>query len=225
MNELIAVIDDEPDILELVALHLKNAGFQVREFTDGRQFFHFLNSTTPALLLLDLMLPDIDGLEICKTLKSKPEYAQLPIIMLTAKGEELDKVLGLELGADDYITKPFSPREFIARVKAVLRRFQTTEIETLIVYQDELKIDDLKHEVFLHDQAIELTATEYNLLKILTRKPGVVFSRGQLLDSLWGTDKIVVNRTIDVHIKNLREKLGVFGNRIKNIRGIGYKLD
>lgn len=225
MNELIAIVDDEPDILQLLTLQLKKNGFRTAGFGNATDFYDFLKEKLPDLVLLDLMLPDVDGIEICRYLKGQPQTAALPVIMLTARAEEFDKVLGLEIGADDYVTKPFSARELIARVKAVLRRSQTTLTENLLTITAGLTIDLQKYEVRAYGQLLTLTATEFNILKILALKPGHVFSREHLLEQLWGEDKIVVNRTIDVHIKNLREKLGEFGTLIRNLRGVGYKLE
>jgi len=225
MRHLIAVVDDEPDILNLVTLHLKKAGYEVVGFLNGNQFYAFLENRIPDLLILDLMLPDIDGFEICKYIKKKDEWEDIPIIMLTAKEDETDKILGLELGADDYVTKPFSPRELVARVKAVLRRGATEPKTGLVEIGDVITIDSDKHEVKLLGKNIDLTLTEFKILYFLASKPGWVFSRDKILDYLWGQEKAVVDRTIDVHIRHLREKLGEHGNRIKNVRGIGYKLE
>ena len=224
MNELIAVIDDEPDILELVSLHLTKSGFKVKEFLTAESFFKFLSSKIPDLIILDLMLPDSDGIEICKYLKSKEDFKFIPVIMLTARATETDKVLGLELGADDYVTKPFSPRELVARVKAVLRR-KTQESGKKIKIGDILLIDLNKFEVFVENKKIDLTPTEFRILKILASKKGWVFTRDQILNHLWGQEKAILDRTIDVHIKNLREKLGKAAKFIKNVRGIGYKVE
>ncbi|MCD6490350.1 MAG: response regulator transcription factor [Thermodesulfobacterium sp.] len=224
MNELIAVIDDEPDILELVSLHLTKSNFKVKGFLNAESFFKFLSSRMPDLIILDLMLPDSDGIEICKYLKSKEDLKFIPIIMLTARASETDKVLGLELGADDYVTKPFSPRELVARVKAVLRR-KTQDSGKKIKIGDILLIDLNKFEVFVENKKIDLTPTEFRILKILASKKGWVFTRDQILNHLWGQEKAVLDRTIDVHIKNLREKLGKAAKFIKNIRGIGYKIE
>jgi len=224
MNKLIAVIDDEPDILELISLHLTKSNFKVKEFLNAESFFKFLSSKIPDLIILDLMLPDLDGIEVCKYLKSNQELKSIPIIMLTARVSETDKVLGLELGADDYVTKPFSPRELIARVKAVLRR-KTQDSGEKIKIGDILLIDLNKFQVFVENKKIELTPTEFRILKILATKKGWVFTRDQILDHLWGHDKAVLDRTIDVHIKNLREKLGKAKKFIKNVRGIGYKIE
>ncbi|MCK4252172.1 response regulator transcription factor [candidate division WOR-3 bacterium] len=224
-GKLIAVVDDEPDILELVSIHLKKASFKVKEFSDAGSFLKFLNNHIPDLLILDLMLPDADGFDICKYLKMKDEFSSLPIIMLTAKGHETDKVLGLELGADDYVTKPFSTRELVARVKAVLRRKEQKQEGKKIEIGEVLVINLQKFEVKVNGKRIDLTSTEFKILKTLSERKGWVFSRGQILNSLWGEDKFVIDRTIDVHIKHLREKLGKAGKFIKNVRGVGYKVE
>ncbi len=224
MNKLIAVVDDEPDIAELVSVHLKKARFEVKIFLSGSKFYNFLSDNRPDLIILDLLLPDIDGLEICKDLKSKSDFKDIPIIMLTAKEEETDKILGLELGADDYVTKPFSPRELIARVKAVLRRQNENQKSHKIRVGGSVLLDSSKHEVWINEKQIELTFTEFKILELLASKKGWVFSREKILDYLWGREKAVLDRTIDVHIRHLREKLGPYGKLIKNIRGVGYKL-
>lgn len=225
MHELIAIVEDEPDIVELVSLHLKRAGYTVEGFKEAEDFFKFLNRQIPDLIILDLMLPDADGLEICKYLKKEDEYFLTPIIMLTAKGDETDKVLGLELGADDYITKPFSPKELVARVKAVLRRRGQQEESKIIVIGDMLAINAEKYEVAVEGKKIELTTTEFKILTLLSSKKGWVFTRERILDHLWGDEKAVLDRTVDVHINNLRGKLGKAKHLIKNVRGIGYKLE
>ncbi len=225
MNKLIAIVDDEPDIVELVSINLKKAMFKVNGFSDAESFYRFLEEKIPDLIILDLMLPDADGLEICKYLKKEDKFSSIPIIMLTAKGDETDKILGLEFGADDYVTKPFSPRELVARVKAILRRRRNVEESGKLDVGGILIIDTEKYEVFVEGKRIELTSTEFRILKLLLSKKSKVFSRNDILDYLWGHDKIVLDRTIDVHIKNLREKLGKAGRFIKNIRGVGYKLE
>ena len=225
MKKTIAIIDDEPDIVELVSLHLTKAGFDAKGFLSAEDFFDSIGKNIPDLILLDLMLPDADGFEICKYLKNKDEFASLPIIMLTAKGEEADKVIGLELGADDYVTKPFSPKELVARVKAVLRRQVKDEILNKIAIGDTLTIFPEKHEAYIEGNKIDLTSTEFKILTLLASKKGWVFTRDQILDHLWGQEKAVLDRTVDVHIKHLREKLGKAGSLIINIRGVGYKLE
>jgi len=226
VNQFIAVVEDEADIVELVSLHLKKSGFRVKGFQDGNIFFKSLNKQIPDLIILDLMLPDADGLEICKYLKRKDEFSSIPIIMLTAKDGEMDKVLGLELGADDYVTKPFSPKELVARVKAVLRRKSEQTEESRIIQIGKLITMDLeKYEVAVEGKKIELTSTEFRILQLLASRKGRVFTRDNILDYLWGNEKAVVDRTVDVHIKHLRGKLGSAKTLIKNIRGIGYKLE
>ena len=224
MNKLIAILDDEADITELVALHLSGNGFTVKEFHDPRDFLKFLKKQIPALIILDLMLPGTSGLEICKFLKQEQRYASIPVIMLTAKAGETDKILGLELGADDYITKPFSPRELVARVKVALRRKEEPEFKNTGA-GDDITIDRQRFEVMVEGKRVELTTTEFKILELLASKKGIVFSRDTILNTLWGEDKIVVDRTIDVHVRHLREKLKGAGKLIKNVRGMGYKLD
>ncbi len=221
----ILIVDDEPDIVELVKINLEKNGFDVISSYTGREIFNLFKKFSIDLVILDLMLPDIDGLEICKILKSENETKNIPIIMLTAKDTEIDKVLGLELGADDYITKPFSPRELVARVRAVLRRTRKPSDESILKFDNILRIDLKKFEVFVNGKKINLTTTEFKLLKALAIRRGEVLSRNELLDYIWGNEKIVIDRTIDVHIKHLREKLGKVGKFIKNVRGVGYKLD
>jgi DNA-binding response OmpR family regulator len=225
MSSLIAVLDDEEDIVQLVSLHLRKAGFSVEGFTDVGSFYNFIESQSPDLIILDIMLPDADGFEICKYLKKQDNFSLIPIIMLTAKGEETDKVLGLELGADDYVTKPFSPRELVARVKAVLRRHEQKDDGRKINIGGILTIDTEKYEVTVNGEKVELTTTEFKILQLLCSKKSWVFTRNQILDHLWGDEKYVLDRTIDVHVRNLREKLGDAEKFIKSVRGIGYKLE
>jgi len=225
MSNLITILDDEEDIVQLVSLHLKKAGFSVEGFLDVDSFYNFIESQIPDLIILDLMLPGIDGFEICKYLKKQDKYSSIPIIMLTAKDEETDKVLGLELGADDYVTKPFSPRELIARIKAVLRRIEQKGDEQRINVGGILAIDTEKYEVTVNGEKIDLTSTEFKILQLLCSKKGWVFSRNQILDHLWSDEKFVLDRTVDVHVRNLREKLGDASKFIKSVRGVGYKLE
>ncbi|MDQ1265306.1 MAG: two-component system, OmpR family, alkaline phosphatase synthesis response regulator PhoP [Bacteroidota bacterium] len=223
--KVIAVVDDEPDIVELITINLSRAGFKVKGFFDAGSFFKYLKFDTPDLVLLDLMLPDADGLEVCKILKKDDKYASVYVIMLTAKSEEMDKILGLELGADDYITKPFSIRELTARVKAMLRRDSQSHKTHRIKIGELLELDLQTYRVLSDGMRIDLTSTEFKILKLLSERIGWVYSREQILDYLGSNDKGVLDRTVDVHIKNLREKLGKAGKYIKNIRGIGYKLE
>jgi DNA-binding response OmpR family regulator len=226
-EKLITIVDDEEDIVELVSHHLKREGFKVKKFHNGRDFLSYVGAVVPDLAVLDIMLPGIDGLEICRMLKQKSSTASVPIIMLTAKASEADVVVGLELGADDYIVKPFSPREFVARCKSVLRRIGAMEVKDDIIKAGPLAINLEKYEVTVEDKKIILTTTEFKILEVLAEGKGRVFTRDQLLKRkrLWGDDKLVYDRTIDVHIKNLREKLGIAGILIKTVRSIGYKLE
>jgi two-component system phosphate regulon response regulator PhoB/two-component system alkaline phosphatase synthesis response regulator PhoP len=222
----IAVVEDDVDIMELVSLHLRKERFGVTGFLNGTGFLRSLDGEPPMLVVLDLMLPDVDGFEICRLLRTRPSYSAIPIIILTARTGETDRVLGLELGADDYVIKPFSPRELTARVKAVLRRTSKQEAVTEMIDIDGLvRIDPQKYEVMVENTRIDLTATEFRILQLLASKRGWVFSRERILTHLWGNDKMVLDRTIDVHIKNLREKMGKAAALIKNMRGIGYKLE
>jgi two-component system phosphate regulon response regulator PhoB/two-component system alkaline phosphatase synthesis response regulator PhoP len=225
VKKSVVIVDDEPDIVELVSLHLNRAGFQVSGFLDAKHFYDFIKTDPPDLIVLDLMLPDADGLEICKHLKKHEEFSSIPIIMLTARGEESDKILGLELGADDYMTKPFSPKELIARVKAVLRRPPSQGETEIIELGSILAIDTQRHKVSVEGNPVNLTSTEFKILQLLSSKKGWVFTRDQILDFLWGQEKFVLDRTIDVHIKHLRDKLGSAAYLIKNVRGVGYKLE
>ncbi|HVP91424.1 MAG TPA: response regulator transcription factor [Terriglobales bacterium] len=224
MPALIAALDDEADILELLHVNLQKAGFRFEGFQDAEALYRFLQRDKPDLILLDLMLPDIDGLDVCRYLRKNEGLSRIPVIMLTARGEESDKVLGLGLGADDYVTKPFSVKELIARIQAVLRRHEQRDTVRQIALGP-LVIDLDKHDVTLSGQKVDLTATEFKILQLLASRRGRVFTRDQILDHLWGHEKAVVDRTVDVHIRNLREKLGPAAALIKNVRGVGYKVE
>jgi DNA-binding response OmpR family regulator len=224
MPQLIVALDDEADLLELLRVNLRKAGFRFEGFETAEDFYRFLQREKPDLVLLDLMLPEIDGLDVCRHVRRQEGAADVPVIMLTARGDESDKVLGLELGADDYLTKPFSVKELVARIHAVLRRRAPAE-EFRTVTLGPLRIDSDKHEVRVDGRTVELTATEFKILHLLASRRGRVFTRDQILDRLWGRDKIVVDRTVDVHIRNLREKLGPAAALIRNVRGVGYKIE
>ncbi len=223
MKTYIAVVDDEPDILKLVTVNLDKAGYQTRGFTSAGKFLDSLDHERPELVVLDLMLPDQDGFEVCRLLRSNQAWSDIPVIMLTARTQEYDKVRGLEIGADDYITKPFSPKELLARVKAVLRRSGLAASRPIEIGR--LAIDPERFTVRSDGVEIKLTAVEFKILLLLSANRGKVFSREMILDHLWGNEKAVLDRTVDVHIKNLRDKLGAAGNMIKNIRSVGYKMD
>ena len=227
MRKLIAVVDDEKDILNLITHHLKREGYQVKPFQSGKDFLLYINSVPPDLVLLDIMLPGMDGLELCRILKSKPSTESIPVIMITAKSTEADIVVGLELGADDYIVKPFRTRELVARVKSIMRRYAMKDSGDGALRIGPLKIDPASYEASVNSQKIDLTTTEFRILETLGEAEGKVFTRDQLLKrkTLWGDERVVFDRTIDVHIKNLREKLGSAGKMIKTVRGIGYKLE
>ena len=226
MKQLIAILDDEPDILNLVSINLEKSGFETVKFEIADELNKFLEKKIPDLIILDLMLPDADAFDMCKDLKKNERFASIPIIMLTAKGDETDRILGLEFGADDYVVKPFSPRELVARVKAVLRRGKVKEEAKKVIEVGKiLRIDLQKYEVYLNNKKLDLTSTEFKIIKLLSTRKGWVYSRNQILDHLWGNDKIVVDRTVDVHIRNLRTKLGPAGKFIKNIRSVGYKIE
>jgi len=223
---LIAIVDDDPDILELVSMHLKRAGMKVRPFADVEPLYRFLQQETPSLIILDLMLPGADGLEVCKSLRKEEKFSSVPVIMLTARADEVDRVLGLEIGADDYMVKPFSPKELVARIKAVLRRSHPQEQkQQKVEIGGLLTIDLQRHEVAVAGTRIDVTAVEFRILQFLASRTGWVFSRDSILDHLWGHEKVVSDRTVDVHVRHLREKLGAASPLLKNVRGVGYKLE
>jgi DNA-binding response OmpR family regulator len=221
----VAVVDDEPDILELVTMNLDRAGFDVVSFSRSSHLMDYLKENVPDLVILDLMLPDTHGTEICRAIRTSNRLAGIPVIMLTAMVEEADRVAGLEMGADDYVTKPFSPRELVARVKAVLRRTGRENAgKEVISFGDILTIDPDRFRVLIKGNEVELTPTEFRLLLALARGSGRVFPRRKLLEILWQGEKYVTERTIDVHVTHLRKKLGEAGDMIENVRGIGYRL-
>lgn len=221
----IVVIEDEPDIVEVLSYNLKREGYNVVSVSRGDEGLNVIRNESPNLVILDLMLPGMDGLSICQQMKSDPIVRDIPIVMISAKGEESDVVIGLELGADDYLAKPFSPRELLARVKAVLRRGPTKEDQSKerIVVQN-LVIDVSRHEVRVGDELINLTATEFKILYQLASQPGRAFTREQLLNRVVGLGVVVVDRNIDVHIRALRKKLDECSHLIQTIRGVGYRL-
>ncbi len=223
-NKRILVADDEPDVLNLVSTNLKNAGFNVIKATDGMVALSQARETLPALIILDLMLPEMSGLEVCKVLKKEPSTSLIPIIMLTAKAEEVDRIVGLELGADDYITKPFSPRELVLRVKSVMRRAAAATEPTDHLTLGEIVVDRSRYEVKVKGRAIDFTATEFKLLALLMERRGRVQSRDTLLNDVWGYESVIDTRTVDTHIRRLREKLGGSADCIETIRGFGYRI-
>ncbi|HDP35118.1 MAG TPA: response regulator transcription factor [Candidatus Hydrogenedentes bacterium] len=221
----ILVVEDEEDILELVSYNLNKEGYQVTRAMSGEKALQCVDDDPPHLILLDLMLPELDGLEVCRRLKRDPETAVIPIVMLTAKGEESDIVAGLELGADDYVTKPFSPRVLVARIRAVLRRNRRGMAnEDAILTFDDLTIHPGRHEVVYRGQTIDLTYSEFAILHLLARRPGWVFTRYRIVDAIRGEHYAVTERAVDVQIAGLRKKLGDAGDYIKTVRGVGYKF-
>lgn len=220
----ILVVDDEPDAVELVEFNLKNAGFEVITAAGGSEALKKARSTLPDLILLDLMIPEVDGLEVCKLLRRDAATAGIPILMLTAKAAEIDRVLGLELGADDYVTKPFSPRELMLRIKGLLRRRETTETKAERMQFGDLVLDVPAHSVTVNNKRVELTATEFKLLTILAHRRGRVQSRDQLLKDVWEYDNVIDTRTVDTHMRRLREKLGKAAKHLDTVRGVGYRF-
>jgi two-component system alkaline phosphatase synthesis response regulator PhoP len=224
MTEIL-VIEDERDIVETLEYNLKKEGYKVAKAYDGLAGLRLAEEKVPSLILLDLMLPGLDGLEVCRRIKRNPKTAAVPVIMLTAKGSETDKIVGLELGADDYIVKPFSIKELIARIKTILRRYEKpAEKPAAAVKFKDLEIDIDKHEVRAAGKLVELTAKEFQLLLYLAENKERVFSRERLLDTVWGIDVAIETRTVDVHMRRLREKLGKAGHHLVTLRGVGYKF-
>jgi len=224
-NEKIVVIDDEENILELVSYNLARDGYAVTCVTTGEDALKKVRAIRPDLVILDLMLPGMDGFEVCKILKNDPKTAHIPVIMLTAKGEEADVVTGLELGADDYIVKPFSPKVLIARVRAVLRRKAIEPVgESDVIQMKDLVIHPGRREVLVKGKPISLTSTEFRMLHYLARRPGWVFTRQQIIDTARGDEYPVTDRSVDVHIVGLRKKLGALGELIETVRGVGYRF-
>jgi two-component system, OmpR family, alkaline phosphatase synthesis response regulator PhoP len=224
-HESILAVEDDEDILELLKYNLAKEGYRVTAVTTGEEGLHLAHSTTPDLILLDLMLPGVDGLEVCRSLKMDAKTRLAPIIMLTAKGEEADIVTGLELGAEDYITKPFSTRVLLARVRTVLRRRRTAPPgEDALLKIHDLVIDPGRHEVLVQGQPVDLTATEFRLLHLLARRPGWVLTRGHIVEGIHGDDYPVTDRAVDVKIVALRKKLGPAAQYVETVRGVGYRF-
>lgn len=223
MAEKILIVEDEVDVANLVAHHLRGAGFSVEIVNNGRAALNLIKSQPPALVVLDLMLPEVSGLDLCRIMKSDARTNNIPIIMLSAKTEEIDRVLGFELGADDYVVKPFSPREFVLRIRAILRR-RSQDDEPDLLRAGDLVLDRSRHEVRVADRVIDCTATEFRLLTILMERQGRVQARDRLLTDVWGYDSVIDTRTVDTHMRRLRDKLGSHGRFIETIRGFGYRL-
>lgn len=224
MAATILIVDDEQDVVDLLVYNLQKAGFKTLTARDGAAALQKTRDDRPALVVLDLMLPQLDGTEVCKQLKADPKTRQIPIIMLTAKAEEIDRVLGLELGADDYVTKPFSPREIVLRVKTVLRRSQGAGAPGEFLKAGELVVEVAKHAASVKNKPVELTATEFKLLTTLMERRGRVQTRDRLLTDVWGYEGDVDTRTVDTHVRRLREKLAKAGECIETVRGVGYRF-
>ncbi len=226
MEAKILIVEDERDIVELLRYNLREADFKVNTVQNGADALQRAVDDPPDLILLDLMLPEVDGLIVCRLLKNDPRTKNIPIVMLTAKTEEQDRVTGLELGADDYITKPFSPREVVLRINAVLRRLRASEQddEENQIETHGVTIDLDRHQVLTEDGAIDLTATEFKLITLFARSPGRVFSRNILMDAIWGQEYYGIDRTVDTHVSRLRRKLGDLGKHIETVYGVGYRL-
>jgi two-component system phosphate regulon response regulator PhoB len=224
MAERVLVVDDEPDLLELVRFQLEQAGFEVETARDGRAGLEAIRRRRPSLVVLDWMLPDLPGTEVCRQLRADAMLRDLPVLLLTAKAEEIDRVVGFELGADDYVTKPFSPRELVLRVQAILRRATGERAPNSVLERGALALDAERHRCSVGGAEVPLTAKEFRLLEALMSRPGRVLSRQRLLDEVWGSDITVTERTIDTHLKRLREKLGAAGDQIETVRGVGYRF-
>lgn len=220
----VLLVEDEPDIAEIVQYNLLKEGFQVEIHGRGDSALEAIRKRPPDILLLDLMLPGLDGLELTRTLKRDPATAGIPLVMLTAKGEEVDRIVGLELGADDYLTKPFSPRELILRLRAVLRRKSSDAPAGEILEAGAIRLDVAAHRLELRGKDVPLTATEFRLLQILMERRGRVQTRGKLLSDVWGYSEDVDSRTVDTHVRRLRGKLGGESQRIETVIGVGYRL-
>jgi len=220
----ILIVEDEADILQLLKYTAETAGFEVSTAQDGYEALSLARKQLPGLILLDLMIPGLDGFEVCKELKRSNETKHIPIIMLTAKGEEIDRIVGLELGADDYVVKPFSPRELILRMRAVLRRIGADDSTETVWQEAGLRVDLEAHKVTVDNEEIILTATEFKLLIELMRSRGKVQSRDQLLDKVWGYQFDGYARTVDTHVRRLRQKLGPYSDWVETVRGVGYRF-
>jgi two-component system, OmpR family, phosphate regulon response regulator PhoB len=222
-SKLVLIVEDERDVIDLLTLNLRKAGgFIISTASDGASGLNKARTEKPALIILDLMLPKMTGLEVCKVLKTDPATRHIPIMMLTAKAEEIDRIVGLEFGADDYVTKPFSPREVILRIQAILRRGEVKEGERLSA--GAITIDPARHQVSVGGKRINLTSIEFKLLRTLVQRRGRVQERDRLLNEVWGYESVIDTRTVDTHVRRLREKLGKAGDVIETVRGFGYRL-
>jgi DNA-binding response OmpR family regulator len=220
--ERVLIVDDDPDIQRLVSYNLTQAGFEVSTAATGRKALEAVQKQPPDLIILDLMLPDLDGMEVCRTLRQRTSSRRTPIVMLTARGDEIDRVIGFELGADDYVMKPFSPRELVLRVKSIFRRMKEQRSDML--RSGNIQLYPERRQCFVGPTSVVLTAKEFDLLQELMRADGNVLTREVLMDRVWGYHGEATSRTLDTHVRRLREKLGVEGSRVETVRGMGYRM-
>ena len=225
MNNRILIADDEADVLNMVATNLTNAGFQVLKAEDGPSAIAIARRDAPALIVLDLMMPGMSGLEVCRVLKGEVATSSISILLLSARAEEVDRIIGFELGADDYVTKPFSPRELVLRVKSILSRKMVPRNGSSVLSLGEITVDQERHYIAVRGVPIDLTVIEFKLMVALLESPGCVLSREDLLSRVWGVDNNIESRTVDTHMRRLREKLDHAGEQIHTVRGFGYRLD
>jgi len=228
VKKKILVVEDDRDISELITYNLEREGYEIACLYDGSQVVDFVTQRKPELIILDLMLPEVDGIEICRALKSDTGTKHIPIVMLTAKSEEADVVVGLQMGADDYISKPFSPKVLVARIKAITRRMADLKLSSASADNTRgfggLNMDLLKHKISYKGREVKLTSIEFDIVEFLARSPGRVWSREQILDNVWKEGKFIIDRAVDVHVRGLRKKLGVAGDYIETVRGVGYRF-
>jgi two-component system phosphate regulon response regulator PhoB len=220
--ERVLIVDDDPDIVKLVSYNLTHSGFQVQTASSGRQALELVQKQPPDLIVLDLMLPDVDGMEVCRTLRQQSSSKRIPILMLTARGEEIDRVVGFELGADDYVAKPFSTRELVLRIKSILRR--SGKDRTDLMHVGRIQIFPERRQCFVAEELVALTAKEFDLLQELLKARGNVLTRDVLMDRVWGYHGEATSRTLDTHVRRLREKLGKDGDYVETVRGVGYRI-
>ena len=220
--ERVLIVDDDPDIVRLVGYNLAHAGYEIQTASTGRKALELVQKQPPDLIVLDLMLPDVDGMEVCRTLRQQIPSRRIPILMLTARGEEIDRVVGFELGADDYVSKPFSPRELVLRIKSILRR--VGKDRTDVMHMGRIQVLPERRQCFVGDSLVTLTAKEFDLLHELIKARGDVLTRDVLMDRVWGYHGDATSRTLDTHVRRLREKLGKDGDCVETVRGVGYRI-
>jgi two-component system phosphate regulon response regulator PhoB len=225
VNSLVLIADDEVDVLNLVCTHLAAAGFQPLQADDGPSALALIRQRQPALAVLDLMMPGMSGLEVLRTMRNSADTAGIPVVLLTARASQTDRIVAFELGADDYVTKPFSPRELVLRVRGILRRAGASPADSGVMTAGSIRLDVHRHEVTVENQAVDVTAVEFKLLSALMERPGRVQTRDALLNAVWGVEHEIESRTVDTHLRRLRDKLGRAGEQIRTVRGFGYRMD